>query len=734
MPVVAGDDELGQHRVERAADDVAGDDAGVEPDAGAGRRLEDGHDTGGGQEAAAGVLAVDPELEGVAGRGRVVVAEGLAVGDAELLADQVDAGDLLGDRVLDLQAGVDLEEGDGAVLADEELAGPGAGVAGLGQDRLGGADQLGVLLVGQERRGRLLDELLVAALQRAVAGGDDDDVAVGVGQALGLDVARLVEVALDEALAATERGDGLTGGRVEQLGDLLDGARDLQAATAAAVGRLDGHREAVLLGERDDLVGVVDRVGGAGHQRRVGAGGDVPGLDLVAEGVDRRGGGADPPQPGVHDGLGEGGVLGEEAVAGVDRVGAGLAGHLEQLLLHQVGVAGRGAAEGVGLVGDLDVQGVPVRIGIHRNRTDAAVCARPRDAHGDLATVGNEDLGDRLRRRLGDGRHAREPSPFPRRHPHPPGVASPTLSPPRLFRPSRQVTRRRTCCTRGIQSQAHDHSPEPPPVHRRRRPDRHPPARVRGVAGAGRRGRRGRRHGPRGRLPQHRHGRASTATRRASAAPSAATDLARDDLFVTTKVWNDDQGFDSTLAAFDASLGAARPRHPRPLPHPLADAREGQLRRHLEGAARSSATTAGCAPSASATSRSTTCSASTTRPVSSRPSTRSSCTPTSSRRAARLPRGQRDPHRGLEPARLRWRRPRRRRGPRHRREARRDTGPGDPALAPQLGNVVIPKSVTPSRIAENFDLFGFELDGDDLAAFAPLDRSERTGPDPVAFN
>jgi diketogulonate reductase-like aldo/keto reductase len=48
----------------------------------------------------------------------------------------------------------------------------------------------------------------------------------------------------------------------------------------------------------------------------------------------------------------------------------------------------------------------------------------------------------------------------------------------------------------------------------------------------------------------------------------------------------------------------------------------------------------------------------------------------------------------------------------------------------EIGNVVIPKSVTPSRIEENFDVFGFELDPDDMAAIAGLDRGERTGPDP----
>lgn len=52
----------------------------------------------------------------------------------------------------------------------------------------------------------------------------------------------------------------------------------------------------------------------------------------------------------------------------------------------------------------------------------------------------------------------------------------------------------------------------------------------------------------------------------------------------------------------------------------------------------------------------------------------------------------------------------------------------------QLGNVVIPKSVTPARIAENIDVFGFTLSDEEMASLAALDRGLRTGPDPDEFN
>jgi 2,5-diketo-D-gluconate reductase A len=52
----------------------------------------------------------------------------------------------------------------------------------------------------------------------------------------------------------------------------------------------------------------------------------------------------------------------------------------------------------------------------------------------------------------------------------------------------------------------------------------------------------------------------------------------------------------------------------------------------------------------------------------------------------------------------------------------------------QLGNVVIPKSVTPERVEQNFDVFDFELSDGAMGAIEALDAGDRIGPDPDRFS
>ena len=52
----------------------------------------------------------------------------------------------------------------------------------------------------------------------------------------------------------------------------------------------------------------------------------------------------------------------------------------------------------------------------------------------------------------------------------------------------------------------------------------------------------------------------------------------------------------------------------------------------------------------------------------------------------------------------------------------------------QRGDIVFPKSVTRSRVEENFAIFDFELSDDDMQSITELDRNERTGPDPDVFD
>jgi hypothetical protein len=102
------------------------------------------------------------------------------------------------------------------------------------------------------------------------------------------------------------------------------------------------------------------------------------------------GGGPDPGQPGVDHRAGEVGVLGQEAVAGVDGVGARRAGGLDQQVAAQVGLGGRVARAAARRVG-LATCGASASAS--ENTATVAmpsVAAGAEDAAGDLAAVGDQ--------------------------------------------------------------------------------------------------------------------------------------------------------------------------------------------------------------------------------------------------------------------------------------------------------------------------------------------------------
>ena len=122
-------------------------------------------------------------------------------------------GRQLRDRMLDLQPAVDLDERRRAVRPEQELEGAGVDVAELPAGALDGRLHRLAGLGGERERGRLLDQLLVAALDRALALAHREHAAVGVAEHLDLDMAGRHECLLEVERAVAERRLRLCAGR-----------------------------------------------------------------------------------------------------------------------------------------------------------------------------------------------------------------------------------------------------------------------------------------------------------------------------------------------------------------------------------------------------------------------------------------------------------------------------------------------------------------------------------------
>ena len=398
-------DDLGEHRVVVHADVRAvlpGLHAAVHPQARPERSLEAGvhpghlerpQRAGGRLPVVGGVLRVEAGLDRpAADRGGLGRGQGAPGGHVELQPDEVQTRRRLGHRMLDLQPRVHLEEEELPGVDREELDRPGAGVA----DRCGGVARGGEELLPHaggalhQRAGRLLEHLLVAALDRALALAHRPHRAVGVGHHLHLDVPTALEVALAEHRIGAERRGRLALRGGDLVGQRIEVAHHAHSASAAAGGGLDQHGE---LGGRDRL-GIE-----IGEHRHARSGHPLLGLDLGTHGVDGLGRRPDPGEAGVDHGAGEVRVLGQEAVAGVHGVGARLAGGLHYEVRAQVRVRRGVAGRADGRIGLEDVRRIGVRVGVQRDGRQAATARGDVDAPGDFAAVGDEHRVDGAGRR-----------------------------------------------------------------------------------------------------------------------------------------------------------------------------------------------------------------------------------------------------------------------------------------------------------------------------------------------
>jgi hypothetical protein len=210
----------------------------------------------------------------------------------------------------------------------------------------------------------------VAPLQAALTLAQVHDAAVGVGQHLHLDVPGGGDQSLDEQGVVAERAARLPPGARDGRAQLVRDVHLAHALAAAPRGRLEQHRVPDLLDGQDQLVvgepGAV-RAGDDGHP---GLGDRGLRRDLVAHRLDRRRRRADEHDPGLGAGRGERGVLGEEPVAGVDRLRAGRPRRLDDPLHRQVALRGRGRADPHREVGQRDVRGPGVGVGVHGDAAD----------------------------------------------------------------------------------------------------------------------------------------------------------------------------------------------------------------------------------------------------------------------------------------------------------------------------------------------------------------------------
>src|SRR5262249_8036944 len=171
-------------------------------------------------------------------------------------------------------------------------------------DRVAGVDV-------ERGRGAFLPDLLMAALQRAVALAEMNGAALAIAEHLDLDMARPFQILLEIDRVIAECGLGFYASCSERGREALRAIGDLHAAAAATGGGLDEHRNSDRARDRARFLAGAGAAFRARYHRNAKPADSALGLDLVAHDADMGGLGTDEVDVVLFEDLGKARVLGE---------------------------------------------------------------------------------------------------------------------------------------------------------------------------------------------------------------------------------------------------------------------------------------------------------------------------------------------------------------------------------------------------------------------------------------
>ncbi len=326
----------------------------------------------------------------------VVVAQARALGDGDLRLDNIHAGHQFGDGVFDLDARIDLDEVEVVgVRVHQEFDGAGVAIVGCPCQPQGRLAEFDATRLGQIGGRGPLHDFLVAALHRAVALEEMDELALGVAQDLDLHMPRPAHQLLQIDLVVAKGRQGLALGDVHGRAQVGLGGYHAHAAPAAAPTGLE--HQGIANGRRQGL-GPLQVPGQGARRRHHGYPRlcrQLPRRDLVTQKPHDLGPGADEGDARGGAGLGEIGILGEKAITGVDGIDLVLAGDTDDV--GDIQVSRDGFLSGphpVGLVGLESVQGEAIFVGKNGNCTDAHLAGRAQNTDGDFTAVGDKQTAN----------------------------------------------------------------------------------------------------------------------------------------------------------------------------------------------------------------------------------------------------------------------------------------------------------------------------------------------------